>query len=628
MEPLYGYTGKALRVNLSENQLNVENEDAGDMRKFLGGLGQGANILYREVPPGVKWSDPENRIILASGPLAGTKVMGSSNFCVVTKGALTEGPTSTQANGFFGAYLKLAGFDAVIIQGRAPFLCYLYIHDGKAELRDARHLAGKDTWETEELIKEELGFKTEAMSVFGIGPAGENRVRFAALIGDRGHTAAHNGPGAVMGSKNLKAVAVARGERPVKVYDDARLSSLSRQMFEAIKKDPAWDFQRRWGTLWIMGAIAGGRQPYTPPFKNYSTTVCPMSEEQLKTFSPDFLRENLTLVRRRPCWACAMHHCDIIRIPEGPYAGAEGEEPEYEGLAAIGTQLGIFDGLTATALCNEVDRLGLDINETGWVLGMVMECYEKGLLTREDTDGLEMTWGNVGAVRAMINKIARRQGIGNTLAEGAMRAAQSIGGEALDFAIHTKGGNTPVSHDHRRSWSMLFDACVSNTGTSELHLQPRASSVGLSEPSSLTAHEEITSLVARAKGVTAFFDCLGVCRQSNREVPDLVVGMLNAATGWDCTWEEALQIGLRAVNLLRAFYVRHGYTPDREAPSPRYGSAPPDGPAAGIGIAPVWNEMMDIYYREMGWDRASGKPLPDTLLKLNLASIIPDLWSE
>ena len=267
MEQLYGYTGKALRVNLSENQLNMENEDAGDMRKFLGGLGQGANILYREVPPGVKWSDPENRIILASGPLAGTKVMGSSNFCVVTKGALTEGPTSTQANGFFGAYLKLAGFDAVIIQGRAPSLCYLYIHDGKAELRDARHLAGKDTWETEELIKEELGFKPEAMSVFGIGPAGENRVRFAALIGDRGHTAAHNGPGAVMGSKNLKAVAVARGERPVKVYDDARLSSLSRQMFETIKKDPAWDFQRRWGTLWIMGAIAGRPSTLHPSFQ-------------------------------------------------------------------------------------------------------------------------------------------------------------------------------------------------------------------------------------------------------------------------------------------------------------------------------------------------------------------------
>ena len=158
----------------------------------------------------------------------------------------------------------------------------------KAELRDARHLAGRDTWETEDLIKEELGFKPEAMSVFGIGPAGENQVRFAALIGDRGHTAAHNGPGAVMGSKNLKAVAVARGEGRVKVYDDARLSSLSRQMFETIKKDPAWDFQRRWGTLWIMGAIAGGRQPYTPPFKNYSTTVCPMSEEQLKTFSPEF----------------------------------------------------------------------------------------------------------------------------------------------------------------------------------------------------------------------------------------------------------------------------------------------------------------------------------------------------
>lgn len=628
MESLYGYTGRRLRVDLSENQVLIEDEDPRDLRKNLGGLGLGASILYHEVPPGVNWSDPENRLILASGPLGGTQVMGSANFCVVTKGALTGGPTSTQANGFFGAYLKLAGFDAVIIQGRAPSPCYLYIHDGRAELRDAKHLSGKDTWETEERIKKELGFKPQNMSVFSIGPAGENGVRFAALIGDRGHTAAHNGPGAVLGSKNLKAVAVARGEGKVKVYDDPQLSSLSRQMFEAIKKDPAWDFQRLWGTLWIMGAIAGGRMPLTPPFKNFSTAVCPMTEEQLNTFSPQFLREHLPQVRRHSCWGCPMHHCSTIRIPEGPYAGAEGEEPEYEGLAAMGTQLGIWNGLTATALSNEVDRLGMDINETGWVLGLAMECYEKGLLTREDTDGLEMTWGNVEAVRAMVNKIARREGLGNRLAEGALRAAQSIGGEALDFAIHTNSGNTPVSHDHRRSWAMLFDACVSNTGTSELHLQPRAGSVGLTEPQDLFAHKEIASLVAKTKGVTPFFDCLGVCRQSNREVPDLMIGMLKAATGWDFTWEEGLQAGLRAVNLLRAFYVRHGFTPDKEAPSPRYGSAPTDGPARGISIAPKLENMMDIYYREMGWDRATGKPLPDTLRKLDLESIIPDLWVE
>jgi len=418
VEQVYGYAGKILRVNLSEGEFIIENEAPATLRKYLGGVGLGANVLYHEVPPGVGWSDPENRFILASGPLGGTRVMGSGNFSVVTKGALTEGPTSTQASGFFGAYLKFAGFDAVIVQGKAPELCYLYIHDGQAELRDARHLAGKHTWETEELIKEELRFSPQAMSVFSVGPAGENMVRFAVLVGDRGHVAAHNGPGAVMGSKNLKAIAVARGRGRVKVYEGPKLSSLSKQMFEVIKKDPGWSQNYRWGTLWIMGALVGGHGPLGlgPIFKNYSTTVSPMTEEQLNTFSPEFLREHLTVVGPHPCWGCRMHHCQLIQIPDGPYAGAEGEEPEYEGYAAVGTQIGIWDGITATALCNEVDRLGLDINETGWVLGMVMECYEKGLLTRADTDGLEMTWGNVEAARAMINKIAYRQGVGNMLA--------------------------------------------------------------------------------------------------------------------------------------------------------------------------------------------------------------------
>jgi len=323
-----------------------------------------------------------------------------------------------------------------------------------------------------------------------------------------------------------------------------------------------------------------------------------------------------------------MHHCYLIRIPEGPYAGAEGEEPEYEGYAALGTQIGIWDGLAATALCNEVDRLGLEINETGWVLGMVMEGYEKGVLTREDTDGLEMTWGNVEAVRAMINKIARRQGIGDRLAEGAMRAARSIGGDATEFAIHTKSGTTPVGHDHRRAWPYLLDHCVSNTGSAELHIMPRASLLGLSELSGQFSHKEIASLVARVRGVTPLIDCLGICRLSNKEVPELLVGMVNAATGWDVTWQELVSVGLRAVNLLRAFNIRHGYTPEVEAPSPRYGSVIPDGPAEGKSIAPVLDEMLDIYYREMGWDRASGRPQPETLRALDLAFVVPDLWPQ
>ena len=210
MGQFYGYAGKLLRVNLSREKFEIINEEEMTLRKHLGGVGLGSNILYEEVPPGVQWSAPENRIILASGPLGGTRVKGSGTFCAVTKGALTDGSTSSQANGFFGAFLKFAGFDGIIIEGQASNLCYLHIHDGKAELRDGQHLAGKGSRETETLIKQELGSSPHAMSVFCIGPAGENLVRFAALVGDCGHVAAHNGLGAVMGSKNLKAIAVAR----------------------------------------------------------------------------------------------------------------------------------------------------------------------------------------------------------------------------------------------------------------------------------------------------------------------------------------------------------------------------------------------------------------------------------
>lgn len=234
-----GVTGKILRVDLTSKSTAVESLSEETLRRYMGGTGLGAKILYDEVPPGVEWSDPENRLILASGPLGGTKVSGSGIFSVVTKGALTNGAATSQANGFFGAYLKFCGLDGIILQGAAKELSYLYISDGTVEIRDATHLAGKNTWETEDLIKEELGQTEHQMSVFGIGPAGENLVRFAGIVGDKGHIAAHNGVGAVMGSKKLKAIAVARGKGKVMVKDSDRLSALATDLRQRIQTDPA-----------------------------------------------------------------------------------------------------------------------------------------------------------------------------------------------------------------------------------------------------------------------------------------------------------------------------------------------------------------------------------------------------
>lgn len=619
-----GYAGKFLRVDLSARRISEEVLDEPTLRKYLGGTGLGSKILYEEVPPGVEWSDPRNRLILASGPLGGTSVAGSGTFSVVTKGPLTNGATSTQANGFLGAYLKFSGFDGIIIQGRADKWQYLYIHDGVAELRDASALVGKDTWETEELIKAELGVKERAMSVFGIGPAGENLVKFAAIVGDKGHAAAHNGVGAVLGSKKLKAIAAARGKGGVAVADKNRLSALAKDMIEAIRTNKAWSVNYNWGTL---DGIVRGEKAGTIPIKNYLTNVYAISKEELEKYGGEYIRSHFQ-PKPNPCWACPAHHCHILRIPDGPYAGYVGEEPEYECFAAWGPLTGITDVAASIVLSNEVDKLGFDTNEAGYLISMVLECYEKGIISKKDTDGLEMTWGNVPAISAMLKKIAHREGLGNVLAEGVMRAAKQIGGEAPNFGVHAMKGLAPRGHDHRSLWFEMFDTSISDTGTIESHRQTDPKMFGLPPLSSNFAAEEIAKIIAVVRGAMPFEDSLGICRFTTRSQMQRLAEMLQAATGWDYTAEEGNTAGRRFANLLRAFNVRHGHTPSIEAPSPRYGSTPVDGPTQGKSIMSEWGKMLDIYYREMGWDRQSGKPLSETLKALGLEHIIPDLWKQ
>ncbi len=360
---LDGYEGKILRVDLTNKQVTAEELDETTLRKYVGGTGLGIKYLYEEVPSGVEWSDPENRLILASGPLGGTRVGGSGTFSVVTKGPLTNGAASSQANGFLGAYLKFSGFDGIIVQGAANRFVYLYIHDGTAELRDASHLAGKDTWEIEKLIKKELGKRKREMSVFGIGPAGENLVRFACIVGDEGHVAAHNGVGAVMGSKKLKAFAVARGKGGVAVKDKAKLSTLAKELLETAKSRPGLNIYE-WGTSMIYSGIhtRGGL-----PVKNYTTSIFP----QHGKFMGDKIRASFE-IKLNPCWACQMHHCHIMKVTEGPYKGYVGEEPEYEQWASWGSVIGQTDPGAALMLANENDRLGMDTNEASWVIGWVL----------------------------------------------------------------------------------------------------------------------------------------------------------------------------------------------------------------------------------------------------------------
>lgn len=610
-----GYISRILRVDLEREQITEECLSEDIVRAYLGGTGLGAKILYEEVPPGVEWNSPENRLILAGGPMNGSRVAGSGSFSVVTKGPLTNGAACSQANGYFGAYLKFAGFDAIVIHGSAKRWLYLYIHDGTAELRDASHLQGKDTWETEDLIKAELGKTERGMSVFGIGAAGENLVKFAAIVGDKGHVAGHNGVGAVMGSKRLKAVAVARGKTAVVAKDKARLATLSKKMLEDFRNTPGNKEQFNWGTSFLYSLL---HQKGMLPVKNLTTSLFP---EHAKFMGENY-RSRFELTPN-PCWACPSHHCHIMKVTEGPYAGYVGEEPEYEGWAAWGSLIGQTDVKAAFVLCNLTDRLGLEINESGWLIAFLMECFEKGLISQKETDGLQMTWGNVEAVKTMLHKIAHRQGFGDILAEGLMRTAQRLGEKVADIGVYAKKGVAPRGHDHRAKWSEMFDTATSNTGTLE------TGNVLLPDP--FSPHELVTAIV-KDKGVRPFVDSLVMCQAATMTYMasqiDHVVGMLNAVTGWDMTSEKAKQMGLRTVNLLRAFNIRHGITPDLEEPSVRWSSVPVDGPVKGKSIMPHWEKMLDEYYELMGWDRASGKPLPDTLRNLGLETVIADIWEK
>ncbi len=610
-----GYAGRLLRADLTNEKLSREWLDETALRKYVGGAGFGIKFLYEEVPPGIECYDPENRLIFASGPLGGTRIPGSGTFSVTTRGVLTGGAAFSQANGLFGAFMKFAGFDGVIIQGAADRPVYLYLHDGQAEIRDAGHLTGLDTWETEDAIREELGYKKGNMSVATIGPAGENLVKFAAITADKGHVAGHNGMGAVMGSKKLKAVAVARGKNGVTVHDPEKIAALSNEILERIKNNDATRRLYEYGTLGTYGAV---ELVGALPIKNYTTNVYP-DREKLKQFTPEYIRGRFQ-PKPNPCWACHMHHCHESTITEGPYQGLVVEEPEFECLSAMGSQIGNMEVASAMMLINVVDRLGLEMNETGWVIGLAMECYEKGLISKKETDGLELNWGNVEAARALLHNIARRKGFGHTMAEGAMRAARLIGGEAPNFAVHTQKGNTPRGYDHRAYWTEMFDKLTSNTGTLESRpTVPFAAGQELSP-------EEVVTVTTSGKGRMSFVDTLGVCFFSTLVDPKLLAQAVSAATGWDFTGQEAEDVGLRIVNLARVYNFRQGHTREMEAPSPRYGSTPVDGPFAGKSMTPMLDQLLDDYYQRMGWDKATGKPLPETLRRLGLEQVVQDIW--
>jgi aldehyde:ferredoxin oxidoreductase len=608
-----GYAGRVLHVDLTTGATRIEPLDEATARRWVGGTGLGVKYLMELCPPGTAWDAPENPVVVATGPLAGTKVSGTGTTSCVFKGPMTDGAGATQANGYLGAFMRQNGFEALVLTGRAEKPVYLLIKDGRIELRDAAHIWGVDTWKVEDVLRAEHGMTEKGMSVFSIGPAGERKVRFAALVGDRGHVAAHNGVGAVLGAKNLKAIACARGKWPIAIHDTARLNSLIEPFFVAASENRTSSLFQ-WGTGGgVSSAAIGGWLPV----KNYTTSVFAEHEQ----VNGQFIRTKFKM-KNNPCWACRMGCCKLVEVTEGPFKGTVGEEPEYEGLAAFGPQVGVTEAGAVVAMCNEVDAYGYDINEAGWVVGFAIEAFERGLITKEMLGGVEPKWGDVESIRALLRKIAYREDLGDVLAEGVKRAAERIGGEALAIGVYTLRGNSPRSHDHRGRWAEMFDTCLSNTSTIEATFGGiQTQRIGLAPQRNRFDHAEIATLSADFNGWHQFDDSLGVCRFCNTHA-GLAIDVLNAITGWDVTLDEAMTTGRRIVNALRVFNFQHGLDPSQERPSPRYGSTPVDGPAAGLAIMPHWDDMVRTYRERMGWEPETGRPTADTLSKVGLPELV------
>ncbi|MBI4737898.1 MAG: hypothetical protein HY766_17870, partial [candidate division NC10 bacterium] len=616
-----GYAGAILRVDLTSGRIWTQLWTPEEMRQYLGGTGLGARLLWEEVPAEVGWDHPDNRLVLATGPLAGLPVWGTGGLSVVTRGAMTNGATSTQANGFFGACLKYAGYDAIVIQGASSRWVYLSVHDDTVELRDAAHLVGQDTWETQDTLQAEHGLSGHQMSVYSIGPAGENLVRFAAIAGDYGHVASKNGCGAVMGRKRLKAVAIARGTGALRAADPQGLFQAADEIAYDLKTNPTAKSLYEYGTLWGVLNLHGQG---ALPIKNYTTNVPPEGTD-LAAWEAPSLRQGFDH-RGHQCNACGMHHCHMQVIPTGPHRGELVDEPEYEGWAGAGWAIGCTDPVAVSWLNTQVDRACVDVNEFGWVIGWVMECQEKGYLTPEQLGGLTLHWGDAEGAARLLHMINHRRGFGNVLAEGVKRAAATLGGPAAACAIYTEKGASPRGHDHRARWEEMLDTATSSTGTLETGPPVHPTEFGMPARINPFDPDAVAKNVGTHLGRRHFEDSLGACIFTTRTLMEYLCRALSAATGWEYRKEEAMHFGRRTAALLRAFDLRCGLGPELERPSPRYGSIPVDGPAKGQDVQRHWEQMLDVWYETVGYDRKTGRPNPETLRALGLDELIPALW--
>ncbi|MGI5834870.1 MAG: aldehyde ferredoxin oxidoreductase family protein [Chloroflexota bacterium] len=619
----YGYTGNILRVNLTDGTWSVENPGETFYRRYLGGGALATYYLLKEMPPKCDPLSPDNVLVFAAGLLTGAPASGMVRYTVAAKSPLTDGFGEAEAGGFWGPELKFAGFDAIVVKGRSPEPVYLWIHDGQVEIRSAKHLTGKMSDEAEDAIRQELD--DPRIRIAQMGPAGEKFVRFANVVNNLKHFNGRTGMGAVMASKNLRAVAV-RGKNKLEFADP-----------DGIKRLAKWFVAQGGHVLTELGSAnlvraldAGGILP-TRNFRSGSF-------EGAEAISGEKMRDTV-LVKGEGCFACTVR-CKRVVAAENPYkVDPKFGGPEYETLGSFGSCCGVSD-LVAVCRANQLcGAYVADTISTGVTIAFAMECYENGLLTLKDTDGLDLRFGNADAMVKMVEKIMKREGLGDLLAEGSMRAARQIGRGAEQFAMHVKGQELPM-HEPRGKAMQSLSFAVSPTGADHIEAPhdpviggpgptlDLCKAMGIYEPLPLRdLSEKKTHAYHYLQNHWSAHNSMGICNFVNFPgfrywTADTMLDLVQAVTGWDYSMWEYLKAGERATTMARLFNVREGLTSEDDVLPERLFKPLEGGVLKGIGLdKKAFEDAKHNFYAMMGWDKETGVPTREKLIELEIADL-------
>ena len=585
-----GWAGKILRVDLSKGSYKTEDLDPETAKMFLGGHGYATKILMDEIDPKVDGLSPDNKLIFSIGPLTGTVAPLASRYMVTTKSPLTGLLGFGNSGGFFGPEMRKAGYDHIIFEGKSEKPVYVVVTDEGVEIKDAGHLWGKDTHETQDIIRDEVDKKAR---VACIGPAGENLSLISAIINDKHRAAARCGLGAVMGSKNLKALVV-KGSKPVEVFDLEELKALTKRIRKDIKENPDVEGFTNFGTAGFLMLL---NEMGILPTNNFQKSAFDKAEN----ISGEALTEKY-LQQKKPCFGCTIACGRGTKVTDPGYEGT-GEGPEYETAALLGSSLGIGNLAAITKgnyLCNE---LGLDTISTGGTIACAMEMYEKGYLTKEDTGGIELNFGDEDLLLKLIPMMAKREGFGDVLADGGHRLAEKHGHLECFMGMHKM--ELP-GYEPRGAKGMGVTYLTSNIGPSHCRGYTIPFEVTHAAGNQDPIEEKGKHMTSKAtEDCTAAWDSAGLCLFGNAGMVggglDDIVLLLMAATGNGCSAFMFLGIGERIYNLQRLFNLKAGIKlEDEKLPDRFYNDPLPDGPNKGAKID--LQQTMDWYLSARGWD--------------------------